>query len=429
MMRRTQEARFMRLGSISLTVVCLSVVLGQPVVSARRADIVLSPPESVGFSSPGLKLYEQALHALVDEGRLAGVTTLVARRGKVVAFDAYGYKDVAAKTPMTKDTIFRIASMTKPIAGVAMMTLWEEGKWKLDDPVHKFIPEFENLQVKTAAGLVPQDHPMTMRELMSHTAGFDVDRGYADARLSESDLQGMIDKLAKLPLAAQPGSDWRYGPSVNIQGYIVEKLSGQTLDQYLARRIFEPLKMKDTSFWVDKAKLDRVTRVHTYGPDKKVMVATNTAGDPARKPRFLSGSGGLLSTAEDYWRFAQMLLNGGELEGTRILKSSTIELMRTNVLQEGVQVDLYGPKENGIGFGLDFAIVLDPAAANTPRGKHTFYWGGAFGTWFWIDPTNELIVVGMIQNLNGSIPTGDTPPMRAISPKMVYAALTNPTTQ
>ena len=418
----------MRLGLIAFAVVGVTVGLGQPRVSAH-ADIVLSSPESVGFSSQGLKAYEQALHALVDEGRLAGVTTLVSRRGKVVAFDAYGYKDIAARTPMTKDTIFRIASMTKPIAGVAMMTLWEEGKWTLDDPVHKFIPEFRNLQVKTDAGLVPLAHPMTMRELMSHTAGFDVSREYADARLSETDLQGMIDKLASLPLAAQPGTDWRYGPSVNIQGYIVEKLSGMPLDQYLAKRIFDPLKMKDTGFWVDAAKADRVTRMHTYGPDKKIMLAEGTASTPTRKPRFLSGSGGLLSTGEDYFRFAQMLLNGGELDGARILKPATVELMRTNVLEDGVQVDLYGPRENGIGFGLDFAIVMDPAAANTPRGKNTFYWGGAFGTWFWIDPTNDLIVIGMIQNADGSLPTGDTPPMRALSAKLVYAALTSPTTR
>ena len=414
-----------RLARVSLVVVVCTVSSVRSLGGSATADVPLAPPESVGFTASGLKAYEQALRALVDEQRLAGFTTLVSRRGKVVAFDAYGYKDVAAKTAVTKDTIFRIASMTKPIVGVAMMMLWEEGKWKLDDPVSKHIPQFKSLQVKTESGaLVAQSHPMTMRELMSHTAGFDVSRGYQDANLNDSDLQGMIDKLAKLPLAAQPGSDWRYGPSVDIQGYVVEKLSGQTLDQFLSKRIFEPLKMRDTGFWVDASKVDRVTRIHTYGADKKIVLAPDGNRDPSRKPRFLSGSGGLLSTTEDYWRFAQMLLNGGQSEGTRLLKSSTVELMRTNVLNEGVQLDLYGPQEAGIGFGLDFAIVLDPAKANTPRGKNTFYWGGAFGTWFWIDPTNDVIVIGMIQNLNGSIPTGDTPPVRAISPKLVYAALT-----
>jgi CubicO group peptidase (beta-lactamase class C family) len=407
--------------------VCMLPLIALFTSAGMTADITLAAPESVGFSAPGLKAYEHALHELVDQGRLAGVTTLVARHGKVVSFDAYGYKDVTAKTPLTKDTIFRIASMTKPIAGVAMMILWEEGKWKLDDPVHKYIPQFKDLKVKSENGLVAQSHPMTMRELMSHTAGFDVSRGYDDDDLSSGDLQTMIDKLAKLPLAAQPGSDWRYGPSVNIQGYIVEKLSGQTLDVFLAKRIFEPLKMIDTGFWVEPTKVHRVSRVHTYGPDKKVMLPSTAASDPSRKPRFLSGSGGLLSTTEDYYRFAQMLLNGGELEGARILKPATLELMRTNVLNDGVQVDLYGPKENGIGFGLDFAVVMDPVKAATPRGQHSFYWGGAFGTWFWIDPTNDLIVIGMIQNLSGSIPTGDTPPVRTLSAKLVYAALTDRT--
>ena len=415
--------RLTRLTALALG--CTLVLSGTLRGSIVRSDVPLASPESVGFSSQGLKAYEQALHALVDEGRLAGVTTLVARRGKVVTFDAYGYKDVAARTPMTKDTIFRIASMTKPVAGVAMMILWEEGKWKLDDPVHTHIPEFADLKVKTSSGVVAQTRPMTMRQLMSHTAGFDVSRGYEDVNLSAGNLQDMIDKLAKLPLASQPGTDWAYGPSVNIQGYLVEKLSGQSLDQFFATRIFAPLEMTDTGFWVDASKVDRVSRVHTYGADKKVMVA-QTSGDPSRKPRFLSASGGLLSTTEDYWRFAQMLLNGGELDGARILKSATVELMRTNVLNDGVQIDLYGPKEDGIGFGLDFAIVMDPARADTPRGPNSFYWGGAFGTWFWIDPTNELIVIGMIQNISGSIPTGDTPPMRRISPKMVYAALASP---
>jgi CubicO group peptidase (beta-lactamase class C family) len=410
-----------------LAVVCFGIVTGNFWDAAVHADVTKVSPESVGFSSQGLKAYEQALHALVDEGRLAGVTTLVARHGKVASFDAYGYKDIAAKAPMTTDTIFRIASMTKPIAGVAMMTLWEAGKWKLDDPVHKHIPQFKDLKVATPSGEVAQAHPMTMQELMSHTAGFDVSSGYDKANLSDGNLQDMIDKLARLPLAAQPGSDWRYGPSVNIQGYIVEKLSGETLDVFLRKRIFEPLRMKDTGFSVEKSKVDRVTRVHTYGPDKKVTLSSTSAGDLSRKPAFLSASGGLLSTMEDYFRFAQMLLNGGELEGARILKPATVQLMRTNVLNPGVLVDLYGPKEEGIGFGLDFAIVMDPARAATPRGVNSFYWGGAFGTWFWIDPTNDLIVIGMIQNVNGSNPRGDTPPMRTISPKMVYAALTGGT--
>jgi CubicO group peptidase (beta-lactamase class C family) len=268
---------------------------------------------------------------------------------------------------------------------------------------------------------------------MSHTAGFDVNDGYAKANLRDSDLQGMIDKLALLPLAAQPGSDWRYGPSVDIQGYIVEKLSGEKLDVFLKTKIFEPLEMKDTGFWVDASEVSRVTNVFTYGPDKRIIAAPPQR-DPSSKPVFLSGSGGLLSTTDDYFRFAQMLLNGGHANGKRFLKASTVELMRTNVLEEGVEVDPIGPGSPGIGFGLDFAVVMDPALANingmealrSTVGRNSFYWGGAYGTWFWIDPTNDVVVVGMIQNLSGSSPTGGSPQVRALSRQLVHQALLDP---
>ncbi len=312
--------------------------------STAPPDVKLVAPESVGFSSAGLKAFEQAMRALVDEGQLAGITTFVSRHGKVVAFDSYGYQNLETKTPLAKDTIFRIASMTKPIVGVAMMMLFEEGKWKLDDPVARHIPQFKDLKVATASGDVAQVHPMTMRELMSHTAGFDVlaAPAYTEVNIADRDkpLQAMIDKLAAIPLAAQPGTDWRYGHSVNIQGYIVEKLSGMPLDEFLAKRIFSPLKMNDTGFWVEPSKLGRVSRLHTYGPDKRITSAPD-GFDISKKPVFLSGSGGLLSTAEDYWRFSQMLLNGGELDGARLLKRQTVALMRTNVLAPGVKVDTF----------------------------------------------------------------------------------------
>ena len=407
----------------SMAVLAAFAVLGG---TARLvADDPLVAPESVGFSTDGLNALKRTMRGLVDDGKLAGVTTLVARHGKVVYRDAYGVQDLSTRTPVASDTIFRIASMTKPIVGVAMMMLWEQGKWTLDDPVARHIPEFAALKVATPAGEVPQTSPMTMRQLMSHTAGFDVSDGYAKANLRGADLQAMIATLATLPLAAQPGSDWRYGPSVDIQGYLVEKLSGQKLDVFLQTKIFDPLGMKDTGFWVDAAKAPRVTNVFTYTEDKKITAAT-TQSDPSRKPRFLSGSGGLLSTTDDYFRFAQMMLNGGQANGTRFLKTSTVELMRTNVLAEGVRVDTYGSGLPGIGFGLDFAVVMDPAAANTPEGRNSFYWGGAFGTWFWIDPTNDLVVVGMMQNLGGSSPTGGSPQVRPLSRQLVYQALVDP---
>jgi CubicO group peptidase (beta-lactamase class C family) len=411
----------------TLGIAVLGIIAWWSAWSVPRAAVTLASPESVGFSSDGLRAYSKALQGLVDERRLAGVVTLVSRHGKVVMFDAYGARDLDAKAPLAKDTIFRIASMTKPVTGVAMMMLYEQGRWTLDDPVAKHIPEFTDLKVATPNGLVPQAHPMTMRELMSHTAGFDVSAAYDKVNLTDRNtaLRMMIEKLATMPLPAQPGTDWRYGPSVNIQGYIVEKLSGQSLDEFFRTRIFEPLQMRDTGFFVDKSKALRVTRVFTYDANKRIVTAPEES-DPTEKPAFLSGSGGLFSTAEDYWRFAQMLLNGGELGGVRLIKPTTVELMRTNVLADGVMVDLYGPGEEGIGFGLDFAIVMDPVKAKTARGMNSFYWGGAFGTWHWIDPTNDVIVVGMIQNLRGSVPTGDTPNMREISPRLIYAALTHP---
>jgi CubicO group peptidase (beta-lactamase class C family) len=406
-------------------VVVVAALLGAGTV--LTAEDPLASPESVGFSTDGLKTLQRTMRALVDEGKLAGVTTLVARHGKVVYLDAYGVQNLATRKPVTKDTIFRIASMTKPIVGVAMMMLWEQGKWTLDDPVAKHIPEFAGLKVATPNGEVPQTRPITMRQLMSHTAGFNVTAGYAKAGLRDSDLQGMINKLARLPLSTQPGTAWQYGPSVDIQGYLVEKFSGQPLDVLLRTRIFEPLGMKDTGFWMDASKADRITQVFTYDAEKR-LIAPPAQGTPTEKPMFLSGSGGLLSTTEDYLRFAQMMLNGGEANGKRFLKASTVELMRTNVLAEGVMVGGSAGSQPGIGFGLDFAIVMDPAAAKSPGGKNTFYWNGAFGTWFWIDPTNDVVVVGMIQNVNAGAPppSGNSPQVRPLSRQLVYQALVDP---
>ena len=392
-----------------------------------RAEDPLASPESVGFSADGLRALQRTMRGLVDETKLAGVTTLVARHGKVVYFDAYGVQDLATKKPVTKDTIFRIASMTKPIVGVAMMMLWEQGKWTLDDPVAKHIPEFAGLKVAAAKGEVPQTRPMTMRQLMSHTAGFDVTAGYAKAGLRDSDLQGMINKLARLPLSTQPGTAWQYGPSVDIQGYLVEKFSGQPLDVFLRTRIFEPLGMKDTGFWIDGSKANRITQIFTYDAEKR-LIAAAAQGTPTVKPLFLSGSGGLLSTTEDYFKFAQMVLNGGQANGKRFLKASTVELMRTNMLAKGVMVGSSTSTQPGIGFGLDFAIVMDPVAAKNPAGKNSFYWNGAFGTWFWIDPANDLVVVGMIQNVDAGAPppSGNSPQVRPISRQLVYQALVDP---
>ena len=399
-----------------------SLAAAQAQPPARAPALPLAAPQAAGFDPARLKALSDDMQALVDGGQLAGVTTLAARRGKVIHFETRGLADVETGAPARPDTIWRIASMTKPVVGVAMMQLWEKGLWKLDDPVARHIPEFAGLKVKAPDGsLVAPASPMTMAQLMSHTAGFDVSAGYADAGLRSGDLKEMIRRLAALPLAFQPGTEWRYGPSVDIQGHVVERLSGERLDDYLRRHILDPLKMPDTGFHVPPEKASRVARIHTYKDGR--IVAGPPQSVPVTPPALLSGGGGLLSTASDYFRFAQALLNGGGLEGARVLKPDTVRLMRRNLLAPGVAVDLYGPAQPGVGFGLDFAVIQDPAAARTPQGRETFYWGGAFGTWFWIDPTNDIVFVGMIQNLNGSVPGAGTPNVREITPRRLYAAL------
>jgi CubicO group peptidase (beta-lactamase class C family) len=258
---------------------------------------------------------------------------------------------------------------------------------------------------------------------MSHTAGFGGLADYAEANLRGGDLGGMIEILAKRPLAFQPGTEWRYGPSVDIQGYVIEQLSGQGLDAFLQERLFGPLGMVDTGFWVDPAKSARVVRIHKYD-DGKIVAAGRENAFNTTKPAFLSGGGGLVSTVGDYWRFAQMILNGGEFAGRRYLEAETVAMMHKSVLEPGVNVTLYSPETRGLGFGMDFGIIEDPIAAKTAQGAQSFYWGGAFGTWFWIDPINDMIVIGMIQNVGGTTPDG-APLMRELSARAVYAAMTD----
>jgi CubicO group peptidase (beta-lactamase class C family) len=376
-----------------------------------------------GFTQAGIAAFNAVFHQMVDERQLANVVTLISRHGKIVNVDAYGVMDVSASTPapVMQDSIFRIASMTKPITGVAMMILLEEGKWALDDPVAKHIPEFRDLKVRTNGGqAVPQTQPMTMKQLMSHSAGFGGPTEYDRQRLRKGNLQDMIHELANQTLFFQPGKEWRYGPSVDIQGYLVEKFSGQGLDQFFEQRIFRPLGMVDTGFWIPPSEAHRLSQLHRYGVGGGVVAAPLLGVFPTAKPIFLSGSGGLASTIQDYWRFCQMLLDGGIFEGRRLLRPETVQLMHTNVLEPGVRVNII--EHGGLEFGLDFAIVQDPATAQTSVAAQSFFWGGAYGTWFWIDPTNDLIVIGMIQNDAGTMPAG-APDVREASGKAVYAAL------
>jgi CubicO group peptidase (beta-lactamase class C family) len=418
------------LTAIALTLAPLAYA---PMAGARTAKAALAgglapaaSPEQVGFDSARLKLLDEAMAQAVADGRVAGMTTLLARHGKVVEFKTYGKASLAAGAPMNKDEIFRIYSMSKPLVGVGMMILFEEGKWRLDDPVTRFVPEFKNLTVMTgvdAAGNIttePMKRPPTMREIMSHTAGFGyglgdthpVDKLYRSKKvLGAHGLKEMIDRTAEIPLMFQPGTNWSYSNAVDIQGYIIEKITGQTLGEFLDQRVFKPLKMNDTAFYVHPGKEGRLAAV--YVEDKKagkIVEAGELFGssmpDYTKPPAMESGGGGLTSTTTDYARFAQMILNKGQLDGVRILAPSSIELMDTNVIPKSVLVSSNGTSvarfNEAVGFGLDFMVVKDARAAGLNEGDKTMSWGGAAGTWFWIDPTNDVLFVGMIQRMGGT---------------------------
>ncbi len=378
-----------------------------------------------GFTEEGLAEFDARFHALVDEGQQANVVNLIARRGQIVHCDAYGVQDVSATppVPVKTDTIYRIASMTKPLTSAVAMMLWEEGKWALEDPVFQFIPEFEGLKVKQENGeLVPEASPMTMRQLMIHTAGFAGRTEYL-AELRAGDLQHMIDYLAKQPLSFQPGKEWRYGPSVDILGYIIEKLTSKQVDEVLQERLLGPLGMVDTGYVLPESKFERLVSNHRNDDNDKLQAIPLAGTYNAVRPRFIGAGGGLmLSTVKDYWRFCQMILNGGEFEGKRYLEASTVELMHTNLHEPGVTLNFQGRSFGPIGFGLGFAIVYDHVDKKTFQAAGSFWWGGLFGTWFWIDPVNDLIVIGFINSTSWHTPVG-VPMGRELSAKLGYKAL------
>jgi CubicO group peptidase (beta-lactamase class C family) len=412
--------------------------------SAPAPAVDMNPvqPESVGFSSARLERLHAFLQQAAGRKEVAGIVTILARHGKVVDYRAYGVRDLDTKAPMTTDTIFRDYSMTKPVTGVAMMILYEEGKWQPSDPISKFIPEFANLRVFTGFNgpgqmeLALPDHPPTMRELMTHTAGFTygdgdtpVDRMYGELKVRQSkDLQQFIDRMAQIPLAYQPGTRWIYSLSMDIQGYIVEKLTGQSLPDFLRDQIFTPLGMRDAGFYVPVGKRSRfATLYENNGHDGLAPDSTNGRGmgDYSKQPTAPSGGGGMVSTAEDYYRFAQMLANGGELGGVRILAPSTVKLMTSNHLPPSLLTGEYRIGSQhirpGFGYGYNCAVVYDPATADLSDGKGTFLWDGAAGTWFWVDPANDIVFVGMIQRMRGGEPN-----LEYISHDLVYQALIDP---
>ncbi|MDE0104811.1 MAG: serine hydrolase [Bryobacterales bacterium] len=372
-------------------------------------------PDSAGFSTARLGRIDTALQGYVDRGEVAGVVGLLARHGRIAYHKSFGYRDRESESPMSEDVIFRIASMTKPIASVAAMMLWEEGRFQLRDPISKFLPEFSRMEV--ALRVEPKDRArvpyttvrarnrITVQHLLTHTAGLaNPYRGvtrelYNELRASRAPggtVADYVAELAKLPLNFEPGERWEYGPATDAVGRLVEVLSGMTLDQFLRERIFEPLGMRDTYFYLPRSKLRRFAAL--YRPDGDGRAELQEKPDEnsrwVREPHvYFSGAGGLVSTTSDYFRFHQMMLNGGELEGVRILGPRTVRLMTVSHTADR-SVWLRG---DGFGFGLGYSVTTDLGPSGMPSAEGTYGWGGAYCTVFWVDPTDQLIGILMAQ--------------------------------
>ena len=367
------------------------------------SGLPLANPTRVGMTDHGLALIRPAMQAYVADGRVAGVMTMVARQGHIVYWDAVGFRELATSDPLEPDDLFRIYSMTKPVTSVAVMMLVEEGVLSLDDPVSQFIPEFADVMVLTDRDeRVPPSRPMTVEHLLSHTSGLTygffgdspVDRLYrqSGAFTEATSLKDLMTRVAAQPLLASPGDRWNYSVSTDVLGRIIEVASGQPFDLFLRSRIFEPLRMEDTGFWVSAEKQARFAAHYRREDDELHLVESPTDGQYAKPPTWLSGGGGLVSTASDYIRFAQMLLNEGQLDDVRILAPETVRMMRTNRLPEAlVPITLGTYLSSGYGFGLGFAVLVDEDASPEPDRNGVFRWAGAANTFFWIDPDSDLV--------------------------------------
>jgi CubicO group peptidase (beta-lactamase class C family) len=407
-------------------------------VADATKPAVLAPasPSEAGFSREGLAALEAHIRERIAGGAVPGAVVYLARHGKTVLFDGYGARSPGGPA-MTKDTIFRAYSMTKPVTALGLMILYEEGKWKLDDPITKYIPELDGLKVFRSLGpdgkpvLEDAKRPATMRELMTHTAGFAyglaptdyVNKAYQDEKLFlRRDLAEFVATVKRLPLAQQPGERWIYSVASDLQGYIIERISGEPLDVFFKKRIFAPARMVDTGFFIPPENLHRLAPIYgREAKDGKLVDVSIYAGDYSKPPTLRSGGGGLVTTASDYARFCQMLLNGGEIDGARIVSRETVALMRTNLLPHDAWVSFDGAggavQRKGLGYGLGVAVVADPAALGTPQGEGAIGWGGAGGTIFWVDRKNDLFFVFMIQRFLGFEQFGDSPR------RLVYEAL------
>lgn len=391
---------------LSATLLAFSLVLGA--VSAW-ADIGKAQLDKV----------KADLQARVDEGKLSGAVVMVAQDGEVLLHEAMGYRNVEDQKPMQTDTIFRIFSMTKPVTGTALMMLWDEGRFQLDDPIADYLPEFAGVEVFVSQNddgswvTEPADHPPTIRELMSHTGGLvytvplsqgAIAQAYTDAGINDLAGTTMADSMPALkdiPLEYQPGSQWVYSISVDVQGYLVEQLSGMSFGEFLQQRLFGPLGMVDTGFHVKPENADRLSRQYYPNSDGSLRRTDSSTAGVARgfdflsPAKFESGGGGLTSTTSDYMKFIQMHLNMGEYNGERILSEEAITHMRSNQLPEAVAN--IGGLYPGNVFGLDFAIVENSELYNGAS-EGTHWWWGIAGSWFWIDPVENIAFIGMIQN-------------------------------
>ena len=368
------------------------------------------------------RLDRHLLERYIEPEKIAGCLTLISRRGELAHLSALGMMDRERGAPMAADAIFRIYSMTKPITSVALMMLFERGAFQLSDPVARFIPQWRDLRVMTGGQYpdyetAPAERPMTVRDLLSHQSGLTygfmegpLEAGYFKHGVYQAgemrgrDLQSMIDRLAELPLKFSPGDNWNYGVSTDVCGYLVQEISGRRFDEYLREQIFEPLGMDDTGFHVSIDQQHRLAANYERGPDKQLRaIGTFGAADYLEEQTFFSGGGGLVSTAQDYQRFCQMLLNGGELDGARILGPKTIELMAMNHLPDNDDLSARAlgtwseTANDGVGFGLGFAVLLNLPLTQNVGSVGEYYWGGAASTIFWIDPAEELIAIFMTQ--------------------------------
>ncbi len=360
-------------------------------------------PEEVGMSAARLERIAPVMQRWVDSGKIPGALTMIAREGRLVHFQKFGTQDIATAKPIEFDTIFRIYSMTKPITSVAVMMLYEEGHFQLSTPISEFIPAFKDMKVYANHGdaIVDTEREMTVKHLLTHTAGLiyggdwvhPINDRYREADFYGGDLAHMAQELGNIPLLHQPGDAWNYGMSTDLLGYLVEVVSGMPFSEFLKKRIFEPLGMVDTDFSVPEEKADRYATLYEPTEDGGIQVLENAPVSSGPLSFHHSGGAGLQSTAADYLRFCQMMLNEGELDGTRLLGRKTVELITMNHIPDDWQ-PLW---RTGSGFGLGFAVVTNVADTHTLGSLGTYSWGGLASTTFWIDPVEELIGILMTQ--------------------------------